>query len=223
MASISYLQVKQNATSVRAVVVMESTSAGVVVASLPTSLVYFRDGDTSATTVALTAGTLGTWASATAVIVTGMTGYYEIGIPNAVFANAVRQVSIQSVGSSAEGSLLIQIAPQELAVGVYTAGGLVGGVSGSVGSVLSPVGVNGYSGGADPYRLVMQTVDSVDALTNADTLEKRIRIITSALLGKVSGMGTNAPIFRNVTDTKPRITATTDSIGNRTAVTLDGS
>jgi len=85
------------------------------------------------------------------------------------------------------------------------------------------VTVGGYALNQDPYTSVMKTVDSVDALTNADTLEKRIRLFASVLLGKVSGMGTNAPIFSNVTNTKARITATTDSIGNRTAVTLDGS
>ena len=215
MASLTYLQVKQNATSVRAVVVMESNTAGGIANTLPTSLVYFRDGDTVATTVALTAGTLGTWASGTVVVVSGaMTGYYEISLPNAMFANASRQVSAQCLAASAEGSFLIQIVPSDIVTGVTVAGSV---------TVAGNVTVGGYAVNQDPYTSVMKTVDSVDALTNADTLEKRIRIFASVLLGKVSGMGTNAPIFRNVTDTKARITATTDSIGNRTVTTLDGS
>ena len=207
MASISYLQVRLGATSVRAQIVMENT--GGVVSNIPTSLIYFRDGDTVSTTVAVTAGTLGTWASATATLITGTTGCYEVGIPNAVFANAARQVTVQFLGAGPSDAMLqIQIVPNDVVSGV---------------TVFGNVTVGGYAANQDPYTSVMKTVDSVDALTNADTLEKRIRIILSALLGKVSGMGASAPIFRNITDTKARITATTDTIGDRTAVTLDGS
>ena len=134
-----------------------------------------------------------------------------------MFTNAARQVTAQCYTGSSEGNLLIQIVPSDVSVGVTVTGSVVAS------SVTGNVTVGGYAAGKDPYTLVMQTVDSVDALTNADTLEKRIRIFASVLLGKVSGMGANAPIFRNITDTKARITATSDSIGDRTAVTLDGS
>ena len=216
MASISYLQVKQNATSVRAVVVMESNTTGGINNTLPTTLVYFRDGDTSVTSVSLTAGTLGTWASGSASTV-GIGGCYEISLPNAMFTNAARQVTAQCYTGSSEGNLLIQIVPSDVSVGVTVTGSVVAS------SVTGNVTVGGYAVNKDPYTLVMQTVDSVDALTNADTLEKRIRLFAAALLGKVSGMGASAPIFRNITDTKNRITGTTDAIGDRTAVTLDGS
>jgi len=42
----------------------------------------------------------------------------------------------------------------------------------------------------------------------------------SALAGKVSGGGTTTVVFRDTTDTYDRITATLDSAGNRSAVTL---
>lgn len=47
-----------------------------------------------------------------------------------------------------------------------------------------------------------------------------LRLLLSAGVAKVSGFLTNAPVFRNVTDTKNRITATTTTDG-RTAVTVD--
>lgn len=53
------------------------------------------------------------------------------------------------------------------------------------------------------------------------TLRQLARGWTAALLGKVSGMGSNAPKFRDIADSKDVIDATTDSAGNRTAVTLD--
>jgi len=52
------------------------------------------------------------------------------------------------------------------------------------------------------------------------TAEEVMRIMSAALAGKASGLATNAPVFRDINDTKDRITATTDASGNRTAVTL---
>lgn len=50
-----------------------------------------------------------------------------------------------------------------------------------------------------------------------------MRLFAAALLGKVSGAQTNTPIFRDIADTKNRITMTVDNDGNRTGVTLDDS
>lgn len=48
-------------------------------------------------------------------------------------------------------------------------------------------------------------------------------LFASAILGKVSGAGTGTEVFRDIADTKNRITTTVDANGNRTAVTLDGA
>jgi hypothetical protein len=50
-----------------------------------------------------------------------------------------------------------------------------------------------------------------------------MRLFASAILGKVSGAQTNTPTFRDIADTKNRITMTVDNDGNRTVVTLDDS
>ena len=50
-----------------------------------------------------------------------------------------------------------------------------------------------------------------------------MKLITSVLLGKASGLDTGTPVYRDMADTKPRVTATTDVSGNRSAVTLDAS
>ena len=213
--------VQQNSTSVRLRVQLSNVNVGSVktgqLYNSGLSMAYFRDGDTVATAITPVVGTIGTWISGGWVEINSTTapGLYEVGVPNAVFANAVNQSTFQVVGTNVQPfTINYQVVPwnpQSLA-NASTAVTLSGNVT-----------VGGYALNQDPYTSVMKTVDSVDALTNADTLEKRIRIFASALLGKVSGMGTNAPIFRNVTDTKARITATTDSIGNRTVITLDGS
>ncbi len=55
------------------------------------------------------------------------------------------------------------------------------------------------------------------------TFRQIVKIMLAALAGKSSGGGTATIVFRDVADTKPRITATADANGNRSAVTLDGA
>lgn len=58
-------------------------------------------------------------------------------------------------------------------------------------------------------------------IENSVTAEQLIRGFAAALLGKASGMSTATGIFRDLADTKARITASVDEDGNRSAVTLD--
>lgn len=58
-------------------------------------------------------------------------------------------------------------------------------------------------------------------IDGTSTAIKLARGWTAALLGKASGLDTNAPKYRNIADTKDVISATTDASGDRTAVTLD--
>ena len=64
-------------------------------------------------------------------------------------------------------------------------------------------------------------LDAANGIETGVTPRQALRGILSALGAKVSGMDSNAPVFRDVGDTKDRITAATDSNGNRTSVTLD--
>ena len=54
------------------------------------------------------------------------------------------------------------------------------------------------------------------------TFREAMKLMLSALAGKVSGAGTATNVFRNaVADSKNRITATVDSSGNRSAISYD--
>ena len=53
------------------------------------------------------------------------------------------------------------------------------------------------------------------------TLRQSIRLHNSALGGKVQGLDTFNPVFRDLADSKDVIDATVDSYGNRSAVTRD--
>lgn len=53
------------------------------------------------------------------------------------------------------------------------------------------------------------------------SVEQSLRLILSALAGKLSGAPSGPILIRDVNDTKNRINATVDANGNRTAVTTD--
>lgn len=55
------------------------------------------------------------------------------------------------------------------------------------------------------------------------TARQLMRLMAAVLLGKTSGMASNSPVFRAVTDTKNRVSASVTTNGDRTSITLDGS
>lgn len=60
-----------------------------------------------------------------------------------------------------------------------------------------------------------------EAVDGTITARQSVRLANSALGGKASGLETTSAVFRDLADTKDRITATVDADGNRTAVTRD--
>lgn len=60
-----------------------------------------------------------------------------------------------------------------------------------------------------------------EVVDGSTTMRQLLRGFASTLLGKASGLGTTTAIYRDLADTKARITATVDADGNRTAVTRD--
>lgn len=97
---------------------------------------------------------------------------------------------------------------------------------------------NGVSGFASIKSDTATILTNVNALPSAATIATSVwatvletgytalqsmRLIMSVLLAKVSGGGTVTNTFRDVNDTKNRVTATVDSLGDRTSVTLDPS
>ena len=62
-----------------------------------------------------------------------------------------------------------------------------------------------------------------EVVEGTTTLRQAIRLVLSFVGAKVSGGATTTITYRDIGDTKDRITATVDSSGNRSAVTLDGS
>jgi hypothetical protein len=78
----------------------------------------------------------------------------------------------------------------------------------------------GGGGGATPENIA----DAVwqKALEGAYTAEELIRILTAVLAGRVTGAGSGVEKFRDIANTKDRVTSTVDDNGNRTNIVLDG-
>ena len=66
-----------------------------------------------------------------------------------------------------------------------------------------------------------EMVSDDEVVEGTVTLRQSIRLHNSALGGKVAGLDTFNPVFRDLADSKDVIDATVDSYGNRSAVTRD--
>jgi hypothetical protein len=90
--------------------------------------------------------------------------------------------------------------------------------------------VRGTATACDDTEQVIQITDDPTTLLDRTagvetgmTLRQALRLMSAAILGKASGMETTTAVFRDVNDSKNRISATVDVDGNRTAVTLDAT
>ena len=75
---------------------------------------------------------------------------------------------------------------------------------------------------ADP-QAAAQLLDLSAGVETGLTLRQCMRLIAAAVLGKANGLDTTTVHYRDTGDTKNRITATVDTYGNRSSVTLDSS
>jgi hypothetical protein len=111
------------------------------------------------------------------------------------------------LGAPAGASVSADVA----AVKVDTAAILVD--TGTDGVVVAAASKSGYS-------LAAAGVDAV-VIEGSTTLTESARLWNAALGGKASGLDTSTAVYRDLADSKSRITATVDADGNRTAVTRD--
>lgn len=66
-------------------------------------------------------------------------------------------------------------------------------------------------------------LDRTAGVETSWTVRQALRIMLAVLAGKASGLGTTTAVFRDMADSKDRISATVDISGNRSAVTRDAS
>jgi hypothetical protein len=75
----------------------------------------------------------------------------------------------------------------------------------------------------DATQIPTSVMDLAAGVETGWTLRQAMRIILSAMAGKASGLGTTTAVFRDMADSKDRISATVDTSGNRSAVTRDAT
>lgn len=102
-------------------------------------------------------------------------------------------------------------------------GNVGGNVVGTVASVVGNVGGNVVGSVASVTAGVALSATGMNAaiVEGTTTWTQAARGWNSALLGKGSGLATTSAKYRDLADSKDRITATVDADGNRSAVTLD--
>lgn len=180
--------------------------------------------------------TLGTFAAPTAtkcrfkeVDATNHPGVYELHIADARFAVANAKsllVSLSGATNAAQTDFVVQLQTDDPyvakldAAATRTALGLssanldtqLAAIAGFIDTEIGTLTTNVAAVPAAVGALVVE---------GAITLLQSLRLANAALGGKASGLGTSTAVFRDLGDTKDRITATVDADGNRSAVTRD--
>jgi hypothetical protein len=98
------------------------------------------------------------------------------------------------------------------------------GTAGTFASGRPEVNATHFAGTAYATALAAE-VDAVwdEQVDGTVTGRQSIRLANATLAGKASGLGTTTAVYRDLADTKDRISATVDADGNRTAVTRNVS
>lgn len=90
-------------------------------------------------------------------------------------------------------------------------------------AILDDTGTSGVvvaSGSKSGYALSTSGLDAV-VIEGSTTIVQSARGWNSVLLAKASGLATTTAVYRDLADSKARVTATVDADGNRTAITRD--
>ena len=162
-------------------------------------------------------------------------GNFTLTVTNAQLDQVVQLVANGVLQLTGNANLAAAVALEAASVFNLTGSALLGGVipiegSGSM-SLSSSVTLDAdafmtaSAGGPTPLSpegLALSLLDGNDIETGY-TMRESLRLILSALVGKVSGAETTTVTIRDINDTINRIVATVDANGNRTSVTKDVS
>jgi hypothetical protein len=123
--------------------------------------------------------------------------------------------------ASVQGNLTGSVA--SIASGGIVAASFAAGAIDAAALATDCIGSNELSTAA-AQKIADAYLDRADAIETGLTPRQCLRLVVASTAGKVSGADTTTVVIRNaVQDSKPRITATVDVNGNRTAITYDVS
>jgi hypothetical protein len=154
-----------------------ATGAGLAVAFNASGLVaeYRRAGSATWTSITLATGTIGTWSSGGWTADGGLTGAYEVGIPNAAIAAGATSVVVRYYGAANMAPVQIYIeldavnyqSATAFVTSVPAVVGSVGSVTGAVGSVAGNVAGSVGSVAGNVSGSVASVVGAVASVTGA--------------------------------------------------------
>lgn len=201
---------------------------GLVFNSASLTAYYHRKGDTTATAISLVTMTVGTFTASgfKEIDAANMPGWYQLCPPDACFAAGDCAIHLKGATNMAPLPIEIQTVsfdPDDtVRLGLTAIPNVASGSAGAL--IVSGTGTAALSVASGLVTVAAAGLDApLDSANGVETgisLRQALRIFGAALAGKVSGANTNAPTFKNMGGTTDRIAATTDSAGNRTAVTL---
>lgn len=156
-------------------------------------------------------------------------GWYRVDLPDAAFSGSMPSVAVGVTlsGHVAFGPTVLIEPSVAVSVDSWSIGGAL--IAGDVATYITAhdTAIDAQLAAISAAVAALPTAGANAAAVAATVVEGAVtlvqaqRAMLAALVGKVSGAASNAPAFRDIGDTKNRISATTDADGNRTAVTLD--
>jgi hypothetical protein len=138
---------------------------------------------------------------------TGSLGLIGWVVANLTGTGSITADARGTLSMSADITPFSELSPESLAAAVWNAIAASFNEAGTMGEKMNDAG-----SAANPWTEEIET---------GYTAEELLRLIASALLGKLDGAETTTITFRDVNDTIDRIVATVDGNGNRDTVTLD--
>jgi hypothetical protein len=222
--------IKAGSTSVSLRVSLQSNADGTDVTNKTytdiTKAAYWRQGEsvteiTPATLSSITAA----WSSGGFIKVddTLAPGEYRFDVPNAAFASGADWVDVIITMS---GAFTVKdrypLTTNEIATGdsySIVNNGTYGNnaLHTDIADIHTDVNDIHTDVGGVPAAVMASTIEGTLTVTQS------LRLLLSALAGKLSGGGTTTLTFRDTADSKNRIVATVDSSGNRSGITTDVS
>lgn len=124
------------------------------------------------------------------------------------------------------GSDALQVHANEMTAGLITSASFAAGAINAAAVADGAITAAKVATGAiDADALAADAVDEIldEVVEGSITLRQALRLFLAVLAGKSAGGGTTTVTFRDLADTKNRISATVDANGNRMAVTRDVS
>lgn len=169
-------------------------------------------------------------AGQTVTAAAGVTFPASVASPTNITAGTITTVTnLTNAPTAGDLTATMKTSVQTAADAAVTANTLINAMAGYIDTEVAAIKAKTDNLPASPaavgsaMALTAAAVDDVldEVVEGTTTFRQMLRGFASALMGKASGLATTTAVYRDIGDTKDRLTATVDADGNRTVVTRD--